>query len=85
MPPFEIKARFKPDVAKQGGLSGISAHGLEALGEHLFFPQVIVGITENWDTDDNISGAKLHIRTRPVGRNFALAKRVVALLQCRRL
>ena len=35
MSPFEIKALFKPEVAK-GGLSGITADGLDALGDDPF-------------------------------------------------
>ncbi len=69
----EIKALFKPEVAKsQGRLSGIIARHLYAPGNN--FAQVIIGTTDNWDTDDNVSssGAKLYITTFPVGRNFAL-------------
>jgi len=35
MSPFEIKAKFKLAVAKRGS-SGISADGLEALGDNHF-------------------------------------------------
>ena len=81
MSPFEIKAKFKPAVAKRGS-SGIIADGLEALGDNPF--RVIIGITDSWGKGDNVSssGAKLFIRQQdgdPVGRNWALA-RAAALL-----
>ena len=60
-------------------MSGITADGIDALGNNPF--QVVIGITGNWDMDDNSSspGAKLYIRTYPAGKIFALA-RAAALL-----
>jgi len=43
--------------------------------------QLIIGITDKWDTDDNISssGARLCIRIYSVGRNFAFARAATLL------
>jgi hypothetical protein len=93
MSPFEIKSMFKPGTFKRcwtedlasslrskQGSSGIIAEGL--LHDDPF--TVIIGITDNWEKDEQPSsaGAKLYIRNptaNKTSRNYALG-RAAALL-----